>query len=178
MRIVTSKNHRNQILKNLIERVKFKDVSFMGSVGCKIASILRGKHKTIFTPHLDCGDNVIVINAKKVMMTGNKVKEKKYYKHTGYPGGLKELYFKDIIKGAKPESIIKKAVERMMTSNALSKKQLSNLRIFKDEQHNLEAQKPEIIDFGALCVELRPIYCSKRIVIPSGVRGPNFFEPG
>ena len=122
----------------------------LGRLAAKIASILRGKHKTIFTPHLDCGDNVIVINAKKVTMTGNKVKEKKYYKHTGYPGGLKELYFKDIIKGAKPESIIKKAVERMMTSNALSKKQLSNLRIFKDEQHNLEAQKPEKFDFGSL----------------------------
>ena len=122
----------------------------LGRLAAKIASILRGKHKTIFTPHLDCGDNVIVINANKVMLTGNKVKEKKYYKHTGYPGGLKELYFKDIIKGTKPESIIKKAVERMMTSNALSKKQLSNLRIFKDEQHNLEAQKPEIFDFGAL----------------------------
>ena len=122
----------------------------LGRLAAKIASILRGKHKTIFTPHLDCGDNVIVVNAKKVMMTGNKVKEKKYFKHTGYPGGLKELYFKDIIKGAKPESIIKKAVERMMTSNALSKKQLSNLRIFKDEQHNLEAQKPEKFDFGSL----------------------------
>ena len=122
----------------------------LGRLAAKIASILRGKHKAIFTPHLDCGDNVIVINAKKVMMTGNKVKEKKYYKHTGYPGGLKELYFKDIIKGAKPESIIKKAVERMMTSNALSKKQLSNLRIFKDDQHTLEAQKPEKFDFGSL----------------------------
>ncbi len=122
----------------------------LGRLAAKIASILRGKHKTIFTPHLDCGDNVIVINAKKVMMTGNKAKEKKYYKHTGYPGGLKELFFKDIIKGAKPESIIKKAVERMMNSNALSKKQLSNLRIFKNEQHNLEAQKPEILDFGTL----------------------------
>ena len=120
----------------------------LGRLAAKIASILRGKHKTIFTPHLDCGDNVIVINAKKVMMTGNKAKEKKYYKHTGYPGGLKELYFKDIIKGAKPESIIKKAVERMMNSNALSKKQLSNLRIFKDEKHNLEAQQPEIFNFG------------------------------
>ena len=122
----------------------------LGRLAAKIASILRGKHKTIFTPHLDCGDNVIVINAKKVMMTGNKTKEKKYFKHTGYPGGLKELYFKDIIKGAKPESIIKKAVERMMTSNALSKKQLSNLRIFKDDQHTLEAQKPEKFDFGSL----------------------------
>ena len=121
----------------------------LGRLAAKIASILRGKHKTMFSPHLDCGDNVIVINAKKIMMTGNKVKEKKYYKHTGYPGGLKELYFKDIIKGANPESIIKKAVERMMTSNALSKKQLSNLRIFKDENHKLEAQKPEIFDFGS-----------------------------
>ncbi len=122
----------------------------LGRLASKIAFILRGKHKTIFTPHLDCGDNVIVINAKKVMMTGNKVKEKKYYKHTGYPGGLKELYFKDIIKGTNAESVIKKAVERMMTSNALSKKQLSNLRIFKDENHKLEAQKPEFFDFGSL----------------------------
>ena len=122
----------------------------LGRLASKIAFILRGKHKTIFTPHLDCGDNVVVINAKKVMMTGNKVKEKKYYKHTGYPGGLKELYFKDIIKGTNAESVIKKAVERMMTSNALSKKQLSNLRIFKDEHHKLEAQKPETFDFGSL----------------------------
>jgi large subunit ribosomal protein L13 len=121
----------------------------LGRLAAKIASILRGKHKTIFSPHLDCGDNVIVVNAKKIMLTGNKIKEKKYYKHTGYPGGLKELYFKDIIKGPNSESILKKAVERMMTSNALSKKQLSNLRIFKDESHNLEAQKPEIFDFGS-----------------------------
>ena len=122
----------------------------LGRLAVKIASLLRGKHKTNFTPHLDCGDNVIVINAKKVMMTGNKIKQKKYFKHTGYPGGLKELYFKDIIKGSNPESIIKKAVERMMSSNALSKKQLSNLRIFKDENHSLEAQKPEALDFGSL----------------------------
>ena len=110
----------------------------LGRLAVKIASILRGKHKSTFSPHLDCGDNVIVINAKKVMMTGNKTKQKKYFKHTGYPGGLKELYFKDIIKGPNPESIIIKAVERMMTSNALSKKQLSNLRVFKDEKHNLK----------------------------------------
>ncbi len=121
----------------------------LGRLAVKIASILRGKHKSTFTPHLDCGDNVIVINAKKVMMTGNKIKQKKYYKHTGYPGGLKELYFKDIIQGTNSESLIIKAVERMMTSNALSKKQLSNLRVFKGEKHNLEAQKPESLDFGS-----------------------------
>ncbi len=122
----------------------------LGRLAVKIASLLRGKHKATFSPHLDCGDNVIIINACKVSLTGNKSKEKKYYKHTGYPGGLKELYFKDIIKSSKPESVIKKAVERMMTSNALSKKQLSNLRVFKDENHNLEAQKPENLDFGSL----------------------------
>jgi large subunit ribosomal protein L13 len=120
----------------------------LGRLAAKIASLLRGKHKTIFTPHLDCGDNVVVINACKVMVTGSKSKQKKYYKHTGYPGGLKELYFKNIIKGENPEFIIRKAVERMMSSNSLSKKQLSNLRIFKDENHNLESQKPEKFDFG------------------------------
>ena len=122
----------------------------LGRLAVKIASILRGKHKSTFTPHLDCGDNVIIINACKVMLTGNKSKEKKYYKHTGYPGGLKETYFKNIIKGKNPEFLIIKAVERMMSSNALSKKQLSNMRVFKDENHNLNAQKPDILDFGAM----------------------------
>lgn len=122
----------------------------LGRLAVKIASILRGKHKTIFSPHLDCGDNVIVVNANKVSLTGNKVKQKKYYKHTGYPGGLKEVYFKNIINGKNPEFVVRKAVERMMTSNALSKKQLSNLRVFKDGNHNLEAQKPENLDFGSM----------------------------
>ena len=122
----------------------------LGRLAVKIASILRGKHKSTFTPHLDCGDNVVIINACKVMLTGNKSKEKKYHKHTGYPGGLKETYFKNIIKGKNPEFLIIKAVERMMSSNALSKKQLSNLRVFKDENHNLNAQKPDILDFGAM----------------------------
>ncbi len=122
----------------------------LGRLAAKVASILRGKHKSIFTPHLDCGDNVIIVNARKIKLTGNKSKDKKYYKHTGYPGGLKENYFKDIIKGKNPEFVIRKAVERMMSSNALSKKQLSNLRVFKDHNHNLDAQKPESIDFGNL----------------------------
>ena len=122
----------------------------LGRLAVKIASILRGKHKTIFSPHLDCGDNVIITNASKVVLTGNKSKQKKYYKHTGYPGGLKEQYFKDIIKGDNPEFIIKKAVERMMSANALSKKQLSNLRAFKDENHEMDAQKPENINFSEM----------------------------
>lgn len=120
----------------------------LGRMASFVATLLRGKHKPTFTPHMDCGDNVIIVNAKKVKLTGNKSKKKVYYKHTGYPGGLKERSFEDIIESKNPELIIRKAVERMMSSNALSKKQLSNLRIFKDENHDLEAQKPEQINFG------------------------------
>tara|TARA_X000000950_G_scaffold267005_1_gene343068 strand:+ start:40 stop:501 length:462 start_codon:yes stop_codon:yes gene_type:complete len=122
----------------------------LGRVASHIASLLRGKHKATFTPHMDCGDHVVVINAKKIKLTGNKSKKKVYYKHTGYPGGLKKTYFEDIINGKTPEIIVRKAVERMMSSNALSKKQLSNLKIFADNKHNHEAQKPELIDFGKL----------------------------
>ena len=121
----------------------------LGRLASKISSLLRGKHKTIFTPHLDCGDNVIVINAKKVKLTGSKEKKKIYFKHTGYPGGLKEKTFSDIINGKNPNFIIRKAVERMMSSNALSKKQLGNLKIFSNDKHTLEAQKPETFDFSA-----------------------------
>ena len=122
----------------------------LGRVASYIANLLRGKHKTTFTPHMDCGDNVIVINAKKVKLTGNKAKKKIYFKHTGYPGGLKETYFENIINGKTPEIIVRKAVERMMSSNALSKKQLSNLKIFGGDKHDHDAQKPELIDFGKL----------------------------
>ena len=122
----------------------------LGRVASYIANLLRGKHKTTFTPHMDCGDNVIVINAKKVKLTGNKAKKKIYFKHTGYPGGLKETYFENLINGKTPEVVVRKAVERMMSSNALSKKQLSNLKIFSGDKHDHEAQKPELIDFGKL----------------------------
>ena len=122
----------------------------LGRVASHIASLLRGKHKATFTPHMDCGDHVVVINAKKIKLTGNKSKKKVYYKHTGYPGGLKETYFEDIINGKTPEIIVRKAVERMMSSNALTKKQLSNLKIFASDKHDHEAQKPELIDFGKL----------------------------
>lgn len=120
----------------------------LGRLASKISMLLRGKHKTTYTPHLDCGDNVVVINAQKVRLTGSKEKKKVYFKHTGYPGGLKEKTFSDMIKGKNSTSVVRKAVERMMSSNALSKKQLSNLRIFKDENHDLEAQKPEQINFA------------------------------
>ena len=126
------------------------DSLVLGRVASYIANLLRGKHKTTFTPHMDCGDNVIVINAKKVKLTGNKAKKKIYFKHTGFPGGLKETYFENLINSKTPEVIVRKAVERMMSSNALSKKQLSNLKIFAGDKHDHEAQKPELIDFGKL----------------------------
>ena len=121
----------------------------LGRLASKISMILRGKHKTTFTPHLDCGDNVVVINAKKVKLTGSKEKKKVYYKHTGYPGGLKETSFLEMINGKNSTNVIRKAVERMMSANALSKKQLSNLKVFNGEKHTLEAQKPELMDFAS-----------------------------
>ena len=121
----------------------------LGRLASKTQMILRGKHKTTFTPHVDCGDNVVVINAKKVKLTGSKEKKKVYYKHTGYPGGLKETSFLEMINGKNSTNVIRKAVERMMSANALSKKQLSNLKVFNDEKHTLEAQKPELMDFAS-----------------------------
>ena len=121
----------------------------LGRLASKISMILRGKHKAIYSPHLDCGDNVIVVNAKKVKLTGSKDKKKIYYKHTGYPGGIKEKTFNEILNGKNPNFVIRKAVERMMNSNALSKRQLSNLKIFSDEKHTLDAQKPVSYDFSS-----------------------------
>ena len=122
----------------------------LGRLASKISMILRGKHKTTYASHLDCGDNVIVINAKGIRLTGSKEKKKSYFKHTGYPGGIKEAKFSDVISGKTPELVLTKAVRRMMNSNALSKKQLSNLKIFSGNDHNLDAQKPEVLDFGSL----------------------------
>ena len=122
----------------------------LGRLASKISVILRGKHKATYTAHLDCGDNVIVINAKGIRLTGSKEKKKSYFRHTGFPGGIKESKFSDIISGKTPELVLTKAVQRMMNSNALSKKQLSNLKIFSGNDHNLDAQKPEVLDFGSL----------------------------
>ena len=122
----------------------------LGRLASKISMILRGKHKPTYTSHLDCGDNVIVINAKGIRLTGSKEKKKSYFKHTGYPGGIKETKFSEIISGKTPELVLIKAVQRMMNSNALSKKQLSNLKVFSGNDHNLDAQKPEVLDFASL----------------------------
>ncbi len=119
----------------------------LGRLAAHISKILRGKHKPTFTPHLDCGDNVIVINAEKIKLKGKKVKDKIYYRHTGYPGGIKQETPEEILSGKNPEKVVKLAVKRMLSDNKLARKQLLNLRVFSGETHDLEAQKPEVINF-------------------------------
>ncbi len=121
----------------------------LGRMAAEIAKILRGKHKPSFTPHMDCGDNVIVVNAEKVKVTGNKLKQKKFFWHTGYPGGIKERTLGDTLSGRFPERAIIKAVERMITRGPLGRQQMSNLRVYAGTEHPHEAQQPEVLDLAA-----------------------------
>jgi large subunit ribosomal protein L13 len=111
---------------------------------------LRGKHKPSYTPHVDCGDNVIVVNAEKVVLTGRKLEQKVYHHHTGYVGGIKERSAKSIIEGRFPERIVEKAVERMLPRGPLGRVQLGNLRVYKGPEHPHAAQNPEKLDVGAM----------------------------
>jgi len=122
----------------------------LGRLASLVAMRLRGKHKPTFTPHMDMGDNVIVINADKVQLTGNKRADKRYYWHTGYPGGIKHRTAGQILEGKHPERVVEKAVERMLPGGPLSRKQLGNLRVYAGAEHPHEAQKPEALDVGAL----------------------------
>lgn len=122
----------------------------LGRLASVVANFLRGKHKPEFTPHMDCGDNVIVINAEKVKLTGNKRKDKVFYWHTGYAGGIKERTMEQLLDGRFPERVISKAVERMISRNPLGREQMRNLRIFAGAQHDHEAQQPRAIDMASL----------------------------
>lgn len=122
----------------------------LGRLASVVANFLRGKHKPEFTPHMDCGDNVIVINAEKVKLTGNKRKDSVFYWHTGYAGGIKERTMEQILDGRFPERVITKAVERMISRNPLGREQMRNLRVFAGAQHDHEAQQPRAIDMAAL----------------------------
>ena len=122
----------------------------VGRLAAHIALRLRGKHKPTFTPHVDDGDNVIVVNAAKVVFTGRKRDQKNYYHHTGYIGGIKERSAKSIFEGRFPERILEKAVERMLPRGPLGRKQLGNLRVYPGAEHPHEAQKPEALDVGAM----------------------------
>ena len=122
----------------------------VGRLATIIASRLKGKHKPIYTPHVDCGDNIVVINADKVVFTGRKRDDKVYYHHTGYPGGIKERTAKFILEGRFPERVVEKAVERMIPRGPLGRVQFGNLRVYAGAEHPHEAQQPEAFDVGAL----------------------------
>ncbi|HEY8351676.1 MAG TPA: 50S ribosomal protein L13 [Sphingomonadales bacterium] len=122
----------------------------LGRLAALIANRLRGKHKPIYTPHVDCGDNVIVINAEKVKLTGKKLSDKVYYWHTGYPGGIKQRTAGQLLEGRFPERVIQKAVERMIPRGPLGRQQMRNLKIYAGPEHPHAAQNPEVVDVAAL----------------------------
>jgi large subunit ribosomal protein L13 len=122
----------------------------LGRLASIVAMRLRGKHKPTFTPSMDCGDYVIIINAEKVAMTGKKYTNKKYYWHTGYPGGIKERTARQIIEGKHPERVVIKAIERMISRNPLGRKQMKNLHVYGGSEHPHEAQKPEVLDVASM----------------------------
>ena len=122
----------------------------VGRLASLIANRLRGKHKASFTPHVDCGDNIIVINAEKVRFTGNKAKQKIYYRHTGYIGGIKEITAAKVLDGRFPERVLEKAVERMVPRGPLGRQQMRNLRIFKGPDHPHAAQSPTVLDVAGM----------------------------
>ena len=122
----------------------------VGRLASIVAMRLRGKHKAAYTPHVDCGDHVIVVNADKVKFTGRKYVQKRYYYHTGYPGGIKDRTAKFILEGRFPERVVEKAVERMLPRGPLFRQIMGNLRVYKGTEHPHTAQQPEALDVGAL----------------------------
>ena len=125
--------------------VDAKDQS-LGRLASQIAKILRGKHKVDYTPHMDCGDNIVVINAKHINLTGKKLHQKIYYKHTGYPGGIKQKTAADILNGKHPTRLLNLAVKRMLPKeSSLARKQLKNLHIYAEKEHLHQVQKPILL---------------------------------
>ena len=122
----------------------------LGRLATIVANRLRGKHKATFTPHMDMGDNVIVINADKIQMTGKKRTDKIYYRHTGHPGGIKSRTAEQILEGDHPERVVTMAVKRMLQGNKLSRQQMTNLRVYAGAEHPHEAQSPEVLDVKAM----------------------------
>ena len=122
----------------------------VGRLASLVALRLRGKHKPTYTPHVDCGDNIIIVNAAKVVLTGRKVERKVYHYHTGFIGGIKERTAKSILEGRFPERIVEKAVERMLPRGPLGRKQLGNLRVYPGAEHPHAAQNPEPVDIAAM----------------------------
>ena len=122
----------------------------VGRLASIVALRLRGKHKPTFTPHVDCGDNVIIINAAKAVLTGRKLEKKVYYHHTGFIGGIKERTAKSIMEGRFPERVVEKAVQRMLPRGPLGRQQFGNLRVYPGAEHPHAAQNPEPVDIAAM----------------------------
>ena len=122
----------------------------VGRLATLVAMRLRGKHLPIYTPHVDCGDHVIIINAAKVVLTGRKREQKVYYHHTGFIGGIKERSAKSILEGRFPERVMEKAIVRMIPRGPLGRVQMSNLRVYPGAEHPHEAQQPEPFNVGEL----------------------------
>ena len=122
----------------------------LGRLASLVAMRLRGKHKASFTPHMDMGDNVIIINAEKIQMTGKKRTDKIYYWHTGHPGGIKQRTAGEILEGAHPERVLTKAIQRMLPGGPLSRQQMTNLRIYAGTDNGHVAQNPEVVDVKSM----------------------------
>ncbi len=122
----------------------------LGRLASFLALRLTGKHKSNYCPNIDCGDHFIIINAKNIKMTGNKLEQKKLFKHTGYPGGLKETSYKDILNSKRPEKLIELSVKRMLPKGVLGREQFKKLHVYSEDNHPHGSQKPEIIDFKLL----------------------------
>ncbi|QKG70879.1 50S ribosomal protein L13 [Erythrobacter mangrovi] len=122
----------------------------VGRLAAIVANHLRGKHKPSYTPHVDCGDHVIIINADKVKFTGKKMTDKVYYKHTGHPGGIKETTPAKVLGGRFPERVLEKAVERMIPRGPLGRAQMRALHIYAGTEHPHDGQKPEVLDVASM----------------------------
>ena len=121
----------------------------LGRLSAEISKILRGKHKPTYTPHIDCGDFVVIINAEKVKLTGKKLTDKVYYRHTGFPGGLKSITPEKVFESKNPERVVIKAIERMVPRGKLGRAQMTKLKVYAGTDHPHAAQKPEVLDIAS-----------------------------
>ena len=122
----------------------------LGRLAAQVAMRLRGKHKPQFTPHVDCGDHVVIVNAEKVKLTGNKAEQSVFYWHTGFPGGIKGRSIRAGLEGRFPERVLEKAVERMITRNNLGRQQMRNLHVYAGAEHPHAGQSPQALDVGSM----------------------------
>jgi large subunit ribosomal protein L13 len=122
----------------------------LGRLAALVANRLRGKHKPTFTPHVDCGDHVVIVNARKVRVTGNKAEQSVFYWHTGFPGGIKERTVRERLESRFPERVLEKAVERMIARGPLGRRQMKNLHVYADGEHPHAGAQPSSLDIGAL----------------------------